>query len=315
MPFLLLMLLAAIGLIITLVGYLLTPKTQIQPRNRRTGYRTDYYANRGGRGVREPLAARNVRYVAAYTEESTWTWADVWQSLSISRVFRRRLGEPTPWLGITLILVSVFLLGMFMLRTLMPNATLIGALSWPLSSSNPTSSQSQSNSSQDGPYTASKSLVRLSQLDPGQYNSTQEFNLWAYSACSAASMTEVINAYGHHYRVTDILKVESQIGEITPELGLVEEVGIARTVARFGFKTAWGHNLSLDNVIDIANHGRPVIVGWPPYRYAGGHLLVVTGGNSHYVYLADSSSYNFHSLSRSKFLSWWAGFSAIVTPK
>src|SRR6266566_7601357 len=248
MPFLLLMLLAAIGLIITLVGYLLTPKTQIQPRNRRTGYRTDYYANRGGRGVREPLAARNVRYVAAYTEESTWTWADVWQSLSISRVFRRRLGEPTPWLGITLILVSVFLLGMFMLRTLMPNATLIGALSWPLASSNSTS---QSNSPHEGTYTATRSLVRLGQLDPGQYNSTQEYNAWAYSACSAAAMTEVINAYGHHYRVTDILKVESQIGEITPELGLVEESGISRTVARFGFKTAWGHNLSLDNVIDI----------------------------------------------------------------
>src|SRR5438876_4591256 len=205
MPFLLLLLLAAIGLVITLVGYLLTPKTQLQPRNRRTAYQAGYDVSRGGRRVREPITTRNVRYVSAYTEESTWTWAEVWQSLSISRVFKRRLGEPTPWLGITLILVSVFLLGMFMLRTLMPNATLIGALSWPLSSSNPTSSQSQSNSSQDGPYTASKSLVRLSHLDPGQYNSNQEYNAWAYSACSSASMTEVINAYGHHYRVTDIL--------------------------------------------------------------------------------------------------------------
>ena len=311
MPFLLLLLLAAIGLVITLAGYLLTPRNQLRPRNQRTPYQTDYYVNRGGRRARAPIAARNVRYVAVYTEESTWTWADVWQSLSISRVFKRRLGEPAPWLGITLILVSVFLLGMFMLRTLMPNATLIGALSWPLASSNSTS---QSNSPQERTYTATRSLVRLGQLDPGQYNSTQEYNSWAYSACSAAAMTEVINAYGHHYRVTDILKVESQIGEITPELGLVEEVGIARTVARFGFNTAWGHNLSLDNVIDIANHGRPVIVGWPPDRYAGGHLLVVTGGNSNYVYLADSSSYNYHSLSRHKFLSWWEGFSAIVTP-
>ncbi len=112
MPFLLLLLLAAIGLVITLVGYLLTPKTQLQSRNRRTAYRTDYDANRSGRRVREPVTTRNVRYVAAYTEESTWTWADVWQSLSISRVFRRRLGEPAPWLGLTLILVSVFLLGM-----------------------------------------------------------------------------------------------------------------------------------------------------------------------------------------------------------
>jgi len=312
MPFLLLMLLAAIGLIITLTGYLLTPKSQLRPRNQRAVYPAGYYVNRAGRRAREPLSARNVRFVAVYSEESTWTWADVWQSLSISRVFRRRLGEPTPWLGLTLILVSVFLLGMFILKTLMPNATLIGALSWPLASSN---SSSQSNSSQQAQYTASKSLVHLSQLDPGQYNSTQEYNRWAYSACSAASMTVVINAYGHHYRVTDILKVEAQIGEITPELGLVEEVGIARTVARFGFKTAWGHNLSLDKVIDVANHGRPVIVGWPPARYAGGHLLVVTGGNSNYVYLADSSSYNYHSLSRHKFLSWWEGFSAIVTPK
>lgn len=311
MPFLLLLLLAAIGLVITLAGYLLTPRSQFQSRNQRTASQMGYYVNRSRRRAREPLAARNVRYVATFTEESAWTWPDIWQSLSISRVFKRRLGEPTPWLGITLILVSVFLLGMVMLRTLMPNATLIGALSWPLTSSN---TSSQSNTQQQVTYAASKALIRLSQLDPGQYNSTQEYSTWAYSACSAAAMTEVINSYGNHYRVTDILKVESQIGEITPQLGLVEESGIAHTVAHFGFKTAWGHNLSLDNIIDIANHGRPVIVGWPPDRYAGGHLLVVIGGNSSNVYLADSSSYNFHSLSRQKFLSWWEGFSAIVTP-
>jgi hypothetical protein len=48
-------------------------------------------------------------------------------------------------------------------------------------------------------------------------------------------MTEVFNAYGHHYRVTDVLKVEAQIGEITPQLGLLEEVRIQRTAAQFGF--------------------------------------------------------------------------------
>ena len=65
---------------------------------------------------------------------------------------------------------------------------------------------------------ASQRLVRISQLDPNQYSSTGEYNTWAYSACSAASMTEVFNAYGHHYRITDILKVEAQLGEITPAL-------------------------------------------------------------------------------------------------
>src|SRR5439155_3416161 len=140
-----------------------------------------------------------------------------WQSLLVSRVFKRRRGEPTPWMGITLILLSVFLLGVFLLRTLMPNALLIGAISWPYTPS--TSSQSQPSQSTQAQYAATQSLVRISQLDPAQYNSTQEYNVWAYSACSAASMTEVINAYGHHYRVTDILKVESRLGEITPQLG------------------------------------------------------------------------------------------------
>ena len=36
---------------------------------------------------------------------------------------------------------------------------------------------------------ASHTLLRISQLDPSQYNSSAEYNTWAYSACSAASMT------------------------------------------------------------------------------------------------------------------------------
>jgi len=161
---------------------------------------------------------------------------------------------------------------------------------------------------------ASARLVRLSQLDPAQYSSTQEFQLWAYSACSTTSMTEVFDSYGRHYRIADVLKVESQIDEITPQLGLLEDIGIQRTAAHFGFKTTWGHNLSLDQIISIANRGKPVIVSFPPDRYAGGHLLVVTGGNSSIVKLADSSLWNRQSLSRSQFLQWWEGFYAIVTP-
>jgi predicted double-glycine peptidase len=77
----------------------------------------------------------------------------------------------------------------------------------------------------------------------------------------------------------------------------------------------WGHNLSLDQIITIANNGKPVIVSFPPDKYAGGHLLVVTGGNSTTVYLADSSLWNRHTLSRTQFLHWWEGFYAIVTPQ
>src|SRR2546430_7610297 len=55
-------------------------------------------------------------------------------------------------------------------------------------------------------------------------------------------------------------------------------------------------------IFDIANQGRPVIVSFPPDRYAGGHLVVITGGNSSIVKLADSSLWNRQSLSRAQFL-------------
>jgi hypothetical protein len=161
----------------------------------------------------------------------------------------------------------------------------------------------------------SRQLVRVSQLDPAQYNSQSDWSSWAYSACSTASMTEVFNAYGRNFRITDVLKVEAQIGAITPQLGLLDPSGIQQTATLFGFKTDWGNSWTLDRVINTANSGKPVIVSFPPDRYAGGHLLVVTGGDSNNVYLADSSLWNRRVLTRSQFLQWWAGYAALVTPK
>lgn len=225
------------------------------------------------------------------------------------RINRRRTGEPIPWPVTTIGLISIIILGFYTLNFLLPHRALLTFVQFnqPFVS---TSSPPQ----QPPSYHASQDLTRIGQLDPAQYNSSQEYNLWAYSTCSTAAMTEVINAYGHHYRITDILKVEAQIGEITPQLGLLEEVGIQRTVAYFGFKTTWGHNLSLDQVINIANHGRPVIVSFPPDKYDGGHLVVVVGGDSNYVFLADSSLWNRHAITRAQFLAWWEGFYAIATP-
>ena len=161
---------------------------------------------------------------------------------------------------------------------------------------------------------ASGHLVRLNQLDCDQYASQSECATWAQSACSAASMTEVLNAYGgHHYRITDILQVESALGEITPQLGLVENSGVAHTLAHFGFATEWGVNRwSLDQLVAIANTGFPVIVGFPPPLW--GHILVVRGGDAHNVILADSSRYAITLYPRSRFLYYWRGFAAIALP-
>jgi hypothetical protein len=161
---------------------------------------------------------------------------------------------------------------------------------------------------------ASQTLVRISQLDPAQYDSTDEYNTWAYSACSAASMTEVFDAYGRHFRITDVLTVEARIGAITPELGLLDPSGIQATATQFGFKTTWSNAWNLDTIIAIANGGKPVIVSFPPDRYDGGHILVLLGGNNSDVYLADTSLWNRHVLSRDQFLNWWEGFGAVVTP-
>lgn len=167
----------------------------------------------------------------------------------------------------------------------------------------------------NGERSTAPHLMRIGQLDPGQYASAQEYHTWAYSTCSAASMTEVANYYGEHYRITDILAVEERIRVITPEQGLLEDAGIERTMSHFGFVTSWGYSLSLNQVVGLANAGTPVIVAFPPSRYPGGHLLVVTGGDTSQVLVADSSIFNRTSFSRTRFLALWAGFAAVVTPE
>jgi Peptidase C39 family len=161
---------------------------------------------------------------------------------------------------------------------------------------------------------AQRQLIRINQLDPRQYRSKAEYDLWAYSACSTAAMTEIANYYGGHYRITDILATEIGLKEITPQLGLLEDVGIARTMALLGFQTSWGYKRTLDQVIYLADHGTPVIVGWPPSRYPRGHLVVVIRGNGTTVFIADSSIRNRHALARARFSGWWGGFAAVVTP-
>ena len=352
MVFLLLSLLA-IAIIITMIGFFLTAKSQIriqQPEfvvaRRRSRFidteplrrerRLESVTSRNRRNIDSvpytmtsavdivPSGRRYIDSPLPVARRSTVKSMPVYSShpgvgreihfaryISASAVFEhlgwRRSGEPVPLCVIVIGLVSVFILGIYALNFVLPHQALINLLLFNLNT--PAKTTQPSN------FQATQNLVRLSQLDPAQYNSTQEFQLWAYSACSTASMTEVFNSYGHHYRITDVLKVEAQIGEITPQLGILEDVGIQRTAARFGFKTMWGHNLSLDQIITIANNGKPVIVSFPPDRYAGGHLLVVTGGNRYTVNLADSSLCNRHALSRAQFLHWWEGFYAIVTPQ
>ncbi len=294
----------AVALTVTITGIFLSARARTDNES------AAYYTQRGRYRIAEPL---RVRTRAVYhTAGPVYSRQLVRSTNTRVPIFLGQRGSSsTPWTAIILGLISIIILGLYLLVHLLPSHALIGFI--PFYSDTATTSSTQ-NSPQPA-YGASKALVRIGQLNPSQYATPAQYNTWAYSTCSAAAMTEVINAYGYHYRIADILKVESGLGEITPALGLLEDVGIQRTVAQFGFQTIWGYSLSLDQIIDIANHGRPVIVSFPPSRYPGGHLIVVTGGNASYVNLADSSLYDRQALTRAQFMQWWGGFSAIVMPQ
>ena len=163
---------------------------------------------------------------------------------------------------------------------------------------------------------ASQAITRIAQLDSNQYTSQDRYTTWAESACSAAAMTEVINAYGHTYRIADILSVEANQQQITPELGLLYGASsVARTVAPFGFSAHALEDTSLDNILSVANSGTPVIVGFmDKVDFPTGHILVVKGGSGDTVNLVDSSKLNWTSLSRTRFLHLYDGFAVLVTP-
>lgn len=313
----------AIALCFIVVGLLLSPKSSAPPP------RSVSYAARSGSGVRRSSQQPPIRRASQITttrmrrpylevEPESWTFAG---SFNVGRIFRSYTGDKGPWVGVTLILLAAFCFSLFLFRTFMPGSGLLVATSWPdaAAGATPPAASANANSARANPFAslsgASKALVRVNQLDPAQYNSQQDYNTWAYSACSTAAMTAVINSYGHNYRIADILKVEAGIHEITPDLGLLEPTGIDHTVALFGFKTYWLSNTSLDNVIKVANQGHPVIVGFPPALWSGGHLLVVRGGNSQSVYLADSSRLNMQVMARTTFMKYWAGFAVVAMPK
>jgi Peptidase C39 family len=162
---------------------------------------------------------------------------------------------------------------------------------------------------------AAGGVRRISQLDPSQYDAPPfDVNTWWDSACSAAAMTMVINAYGHTYRIVDILREEVRLHEITEASGLLHSSGIDRTVAQFGFRATWLHPGSLDQVIATANNGTPVIANLRGPNFPTGHFQVVKGGTSTHVYTADPSRLSISVWTRQAFLSYYTGLAVVVEP-
>jgi ABC-type bacteriocin/lantibiotic exporter with double-glycine peptidase domain len=126
----------------------------------------------------------------------------------------------------------------------------------------------------------------------------------------------VMNAYGRHLIASDVLQVEQNLGVWDVQLGLLRDDGIAMTADYFGFATSSSHSLTVDQVVAIANQGKPVIVSVrDSVNFPGGHIFVVSGGDAQSVFVVDSSLLNLHTLTRAQFSGMWQGFSAVLTPR
>jgi len=164
------------------------------------------------------------------------------------------------------------------------------------------------------PLTASMRVVRVDSAARNQYYTDYQWQVWSYSSCSGIAMEMVMNAYGRHLIAADVLQEELNQGVWDVNLGLLREDGIPTTAAYFGFATSETHTRTLQNILTISNQGTPVIVSVrDSYYFPGGHIFVVRGGDSQYVYIADSSRQNFQRMTYSMFLGMWQGFSAALT--
>ncbi len=159
--------------------------------------------------------------------------------------------------------------------------------------------------------TASMRLVRIDSARRDQYYTDYQWQVWSYSSCSGISLEEVMNAYGKHLIAADVLQEEQNLGVWNSYAGLTGwEQGMAKTANYFGFKTSANPPRTLQALLDVTNKGFPVIVSIP------GHILVVRGGDSNNVYLADSAPANRTIMTHQEFMSLWQqNFSVLLTPQ
>jgi hypothetical protein len=223
---------------------------------------------------------------------------------------------PTSWYRRRRTVVSVGLLLMLLIALFLQSGLADGALQSLrrgialLDFTQHTSAFGLSTSSLPLNGTASSRIVRIDSADRGQYYSDYQWHVWSYSSCSGIAMEEVMDAYGRHLIAADVLQVEANLGVWDTYNGLTGgETGIAEAASYFGFKAVPNPPRTLQDLIDVANKGFPVIVGVPD------HILDVRGGDSNYVYLVDSAPADRTIMTRQQFAGWWNGFSVVLVPR
>lgn len=160
------------------------------------------------------------------------------------------------------------------------------------------------------PLTASERVIVHRQSNRAEYNNDNpEWQLWSYSACSGCAMAALMDAYGAQkngkpLNCGDVLEVEYNLGVYDPGTSPTQNWGLlspgqqnlAKTAAYFGFASDYSKNVSLDDLINMANSGTPSIIGFPT------HVMIITGGDSKNVKLADSGGLHLTTVTRDQFL-------------
>lgn len=164
-------------------------------------------------------------------------------------------------------------------------------------------------------------MTQMRRLD--LYDSRAQFDQWAGSACSAASLAEILTAYGlPHMTIGRMIR---EMGpDISSQWGLLTYSAFNKVVAKYGLRAdvyLENNPLTYKQMLYLTNTlGIPVTVNMRAttgyYRYlSGGHILVMTGGDSKTIRLADSSLYYMKSLPLSVYNQMARSRNVVIVPK
>jgi hypothetical protein len=133
-------------------------------------------------------------------------------------------------------------------------------------------------------------------LVPEQYDSPEQFAVYSPAACSPSTLAEVLTAWGVPHATIGQM-IDDLGADLSPYAGLLTQDGFAVAAARHNMRADISWHLTYEQVLYLTNTlGIPVIVNFRRdygyYHYfAGGHFLVVTGGDEQGVSIVDSSEY------------------------
>lgn len=164
-------------------------------------------------------------------------------------------------------------------------------------------------------------MTQMRRLD--LYDSKAQFDQWAGAACSAATLAEILTAYGlPHMTIGRMIR---ELGkDISPNWGLLTYSAFNRVVAKYGLRAdvyLSDNPLTYKQMLYLTNTlGIPVVVNMRAttgyYHYlSGGHILVMTGGDSSTIRLTDSSLYYMKSLPLATYNQMARPRNVVIVPK